>query len=93
MTLTFFGVVDTIKIMNTITIPKNLIKTKSEDLMVISRKEYEGMKAKSLPVCFLKGEKARSLDKRVEEALKEHKKGKTEKLESFLEKEYSNLHK
>ena len=31
MMLTFLGVVDTIKIMNTITIPKNLIKTKSED--------------------------------------------------------------
>ena len=89
----FFGIVDTIKIMNTITIPKNLIKTKSEDLMVISRKEYEGMKAKSFTVFFLKGKKARDLDKRVEEALKEHKKEKTEKLESFLEKEYSNLHK
>jgi len=62
--LTFFFATDIIKIMNTITIPKNLIKTKSEDL-----------------------------DKRVEEALKEHKKEKTEKLESFLEKEYSNLHK
>ena len=91
--MTFFFATDTIKTMNTITIPKNLIKTKSEDLVVISRKEYEGMKAKSLPVCFLKGKKARSLDKRVEEALKEHKKGKTEKLESFLEKGYSNLHK
>ena len=79
--------------MNAITIPKNLIKTKSEDLVVITRKEYESMKAKILPVFFLKGKKARNLDKRVEEALKEHKKGKTEKLESFLEKEYSNLHK
>ena len=79
--------------MNTITITKNLIKTKSDDLAVIPRKECEKMKAKILPVYFLKGAKAKKLDKRVEEALREHKKGKTEKLESFLEKEYPDLHK
>ena len=91
--LTFFFVVDTMKTMNTITVPKNLIKTKSDDLVVISRKEYESMKAKIIPVFFLKGEKAKNLDKRVEEASKEHKKGKTETLESFLEKEYPGLRK
>ena len=40
MTLTFFGVVDTIKIMNTITIPKNLIKTKSEDRDIKQKQTY-----------------------------------------------------
>ena len=79
--------------MNTITITKNLIKTKSDDLIVIPRKEYESMKAQLLPAYFLKGVKAKKLDKRVEEALRDHKQGKTEKLESFLKKEYPNLHK
>ena len=74
--------------MNTITIPKKLIKTKNDDLVVISRKEYENLKAKTIPVFFLKGKKAKNLDKRVEEALKEHKKGKTETLDLFLRKEY-----
>ena len=48
--------------MNTTTIPKNLIKTKNDDLVVISRKERENMKAKILPVYFLKGAKAKKLD-------------------------------
>jgi hypothetical protein len=73
--LTFFGVVDIIKIMNTITIPKNLIKTKSEDLVVISRKEYESMKAHMLPTFRLEGKEADKLDKLVKDGLREHKKG------------------
>ncbi|MDP3948983.1 MAG: hypothetical protein Q8Q17_03480 [bacterium] len=70
--------------MSTITIPKNLIK--NDDLIVLPRKEYEKMKAHMTPVFFLKGKGARRLDKRVNEALREYREGKTESLESFLKK-------
>lgn len=77
--------------MNTITIPRNLIQ--NDDLVVLPRKEYENMKARMFPIFFLKGKNAKSLDKRVDEGVKEYRKGKTETLELFLKKEYPELHK
>jgi len=72
--------------MNTITIPKNLIK--NDDLIILPRKEYELMKTQMIPTFYLKGKKAKLLDKRVNEALNEYRQGKTESLKSFLNKEY-----
>lgn len=77
--------------MNTITIPKNLIK--NDDLVILPRKEYENMKARMTPIFYLKGKNAKNLDKRVSEGLREYRKGKTETLELFLMKEYPNLYK
>ncbi|MBI5400496.1 MAG: hypothetical protein HZB12_00035 [Candidatus Yonathbacteria bacterium] len=77
--------------MNTITIPRGLIK--NDDLVVLPRREYESMKARMFPIFFLKGKNAKSLDKRVSGGLTEYRKGKTETLESFLKKEYPELHK
>ena len=77
--------------MSTITILKNLIK--NDDLIIIPRKEYENMKARMSPIFLLKGKRAKNLDKRVGEAIKEYNKGETETLEFFLKEEYPELHK
>ncbi|MBI4993662.1 hypothetical protein HZC33_01750 [Candidatus Wolfebacteria bacterium] len=77
--------------MNTITIPKNLIK--NDDLVIIPRKEYENMKARMMPIFYLKGKNAKLLDKRVSEGIEEYRAGKMEDLNSFLKKEYPDFHK
>ena len=66
---------------------------KNDDLVVLSRREYESMKSRMLPVFFLKGKNAKDLDKRVAEGLKEYHQGKTETMESFLKKEFPGLRK
>jgi hypothetical protein len=77
--------------MATLTISKNLIQ--NDDLIVLPRKEYEGMKARMFPVFKLKGKNAKNLDKRVSEGVKEYEKGETETFELFLKKEYPELRK
>ncbi len=77
--------------MNTVTIPKSV--TGREELVVLPRKEYERMKASMVPTFYLKGKTALKLDRRVERALREYHRGKTESLNSFLKKEYPRLHK
>lgn len=61
--------------MNTITIPKNLIK--NDDLVIIPRKEYENLKAQMVPTFYLKGKEAEKLDKLVKEGLREYERGET----------------
>lgn len=61
--------------MNTITIPKNLIK--NDDLVIIPRKEYESMKAQAIPTFYLKGKEAEKLDKLVKDGLREYERGET----------------
>jgi hypothetical protein len=68
-----------------ITIPKNLAK--KDDLVVITRKEYEEMRARMLPVLQLKGGKAERLDKRVENALRDYRRGKTKRIVSLADLE------
>lgn len=61
--------------MDTITIPKNLIK--NDDLIIIPRKEYEKMKAQMPPTFYLKGKEAEKLDKLVKDGLREYERGET----------------
>lgn len=75
--------------MNTLTIPRNLIK--NDDLVILPRKEYESMKDRMFPILFLKGKNAKELDKRVSEGVAEYRKGKTESLGLFLKREYPKL--
>lgn len=77
--------------MPTITIPKSV--TGSQELIVISRKEYERMKASMIPIFNLKGKAALRLDRRVAKALHEYRLGKTESLKSFFKKEYPDFYK
>lgn len=76
--------------MTTITIPKKI--TGKEELVVISRKELDRMKAQMMPTTFLKGKAADKLDKRVEQGLKEYHTGKTERLETFLKRDYPKFY-
>lgn len=76
--------------MTTITIPKKI--TGKEELVVISRKELDRMKAQMMPAIFLKGRAADKLDKRVAQGLKEYRTNKTERLEAFLKREHPKLY-
>ncbi|OGZ96599.1 MAG: hypothetical protein A3I44_01385 [Candidatus Sungbacteria bacterium RIFCSPLOWO2_02_FULL_51_17] len=76
--------------MTIITIPPKI--TGKEELVIISRKELDRMKAQMLPAVFLKGRAANKLDKRVERSVKEHRTGKTERLETFLKREHPKLY-
>lgn len=61
--------------METITIPKHIIK--NDDLVLMPRREYEKMKAQMTPTVFLKGKAAKRLDRRVEQGLRDYREGKT----------------
>ena len=76
--------------MTTITIPREI--TGKEELVAISRKELERMKSQMMPTIFLEKSGARKLDKRVERGLKEYRTGKTERIETFLKREYQGLY-
>ena len=69
--------------MATITIPKNLIK--NDDLVIIPRKEYEELKAQTVPTFYLKGKEAEKLDKLVKEGLKEYQEGKCKTIKSLAD--------
>ena len=69
--------------MATITIPKNLIK--NDDLVIVSRKEYESLKACMVPTFYLKGKEAEKLDKLVKEGLKEYQEGKCKTIKSLTD--------
>lgn len=73
-----------------ITIPKKI--TGKEELVVISRKELDRMKVQMMPTIFLKGRAADKLDKRVEQGLKKYRTGKTERLETFLKRDYPKFY-
>lgn len=73
-----------------ITIPKKI--TGKEELIIISRKELDRMKAQMMPITFLRGAEARGLDKRVAQSLKEYRAGNTERLEAFLKRNHPKLH-
>lgn len=68
---------------NTITLPKTLIRRK-QGVAILPLEEYKKFIAWELEREYI--------DKIVGEGLKEEKKGKTERLESFLKREYPNLY-
>ena len=62
----------------------------NDDLVVISRREYEALKDKaentgSVPVVHLRGNAAKKLDRRVAAALREYKSGKLKPVRSLRE--------
>jgi len=70
--------------METITLPKSLIKRK-QGVAILPLEEYKK---------FLKYEMEKEyIDEIVNEGLKEKKEGKTESLEKFLKREYPKLYK
>ena len=70
-------------IKNLLTLSKSV--TGNEELVVMSRKQYEQIMANMIPSFYLKGKAARFLDNRVKRGLKEHKEKKTIKAGSLVE--------
>lgn len=66
--------------MNAITIPKQ-----NDDLVIISKKTYEAMKSRMFPVSFLSGRSAKRVDERVNQGLKDFKKGNLSKARSLAD--------
>lgn len=78
-----FPLDDTIRSMKTVTIPREI--SKNGDLIVLSRREYERMKASMVPTQFLKGKAATRLDRRVARSLDEHRRGLTKRIRSLAD--------
>ncbi|MEK7173713.1 MAG: hypothetical protein AAB710_01365 [Patescibacteria group bacterium] len=68
------------------TIPKSVIG--KEELVVLSRKEYEELQSRAFPVVMLQKKAAQRLDKRVREALQEHSRGRSVGFDEFLQKRH-----
>ena len=69
------------------TIPKSV--TGKEELVVLSRKEYEELQSRAFPVITLQKKAAQRLDKRVREALREHSRGTSVGFDEFLQKRHT----
>jgi len=69
--------------MKAVTIPREIIK--NQDIVVMSRREFERMRASMVPTQFLKGRAAMRLDKRVVRSLEEHRRGATKKIHSLAD--------
>ena len=69
--------------MPTLTIPKSVIG--DDELIVMPRKEYEQMKSAMIPTFYLKGKAAKRLDRRVNQALRDYRSGKTKKIHSLAD--------
>jgi|GEM_PF-6263161 len=66
------------------TIPRSV--TGKEELVILSRKEYEDLQSRAFPVIQLQKKAAQRLDRRVRKAKQEHALGKSICLDDFLRK-------
>lgn len=67
-----------------ITIPKKAMQSiQDDDAVLISRTEYERLRASQIPTVFLKGKAARRLDARVTAAIREYRTGKLKPIQSL----------
>ena len=64
----------------TIKLPKTAIK---KGVVILNLDEYWELAKNAVPTFYLKGRKAKELDKLVEEGLKAHREGKTRRLRSL----------
>lgn len=69
--------------MKTITIPKDLIK--NDDLVIMPRREYEGLRDSAIPTYYLKNEEALEVDSLVDEGLMEYRTGKCTTIKSIAD--------
>ena len=65
------------------TIPKSI--TGKEELVVLPRKEYEELQSRVFPLVKLQKKAAQRLDRRVRQALREHARGTSVDLRTFLQ--------
>lgn len=69
--------------MATLTIPRTMAR--NDDLVVLPRRDYEKLKANQVPVRYLTGRAAVRLDRRVTEALRARRAGKTRRINSLAD--------
>ncbi len=65
-----------------IKLPKQALK---DGVVILGMGEYIKLRANSVPTYYLTGKKAKELDKLVEQGLKEHREGKTKRLNSLVD--------
>lgn len=70
--------------MATITVNKTKIE-QEKGVVILPLKEYQRLIASSVPTYYLTGKAAKDLDKLVEDALKEHKAGKSRVIKSLAD--------
>jgi hypothetical protein len=66
----------------TIKFPKQVFK---DGMVVLSMKEYRELQMRAVPTYYLKGKAAKGLDKLVKDSLRDHKLGKTKRLNSLAD--------
>lgn len=69
---------------NSITISRETVQKKG-GIVILPLREYERLYQRTAPTYYLKGKKAKELDKLVKEGLKDHNLGKTRKIKSLAD--------
>ncbi len=72
------------RIKKTLAIPSGRVEREG-GVVVLSLGEYRRLLENSVPAVYLKGRRARALDRLVTEGLKEHFEGKTKKVKSLAD--------
>jgi len=72
--------------METIVIPKIKIE-KQKGLVILPLTEYRKLAERTVPIYYLNGKAAEKIDRLVIEGLKEHRAGKTKKIQSLADLE------
>lgn len=65
-----------------IRIPQKALK---KGVVLLDLEEYKKMRMREIPTYYLEGKEAEELDKLVEEELRDHKQGKSKKIESLAD--------
>ena len=66
-------------------IAKNSIKIGKEPVVILPLREYEKLRQRAVPTYYLKGKKAKELDRLVEEGLRDYEMGQTIRASSLKE--------
>ena len=66
-------------------IAKNSIKIGKEPVVILPLREYEKLRQRAVPTYYLKGKKAKELDRLVEEELRDYEMGQTIRASSLKE--------
>jgi hypothetical protein len=68
----------------TVAVPKSLL-TLEGGVVILFLKDYRQLLENTVPAVYLRGRKARALDRLVEEGLQQHFEGKTRKINSLAD--------
>ena len=63
----------------------NVIKIGKEPVVILPLREYQKLCQKAMPTYYLKGKRAKDLDKLVKEGLRDYRKGKCKSIKSLAD--------